>query len=191
MTAREMTIRQIDDNSCEFTFDRKIASEPGVYSDCDTVEDNPIVEAIMGVPGITSVEVDGVQAVVKTSGTVDWQTLAEQIGYAVDLVAGAGDVGPQAGGDEEDLFEQLEQYFERQINPSVAQHGGKVELIDVEDRTVVVRMMGGCQGCGMANVTLKQGIEASIKKIWPAIEGVSDITDHAGGSNPYYEASKK
>ena len=63
-----------------------------------------------------------------------------------------------------------------QINPAVAQHGGRIDLLDVEDGIVVIRMMGGCQGCGMANVTLKQGVEVEIKKVVPTIREVLDIT---------------
>jgi Fe/S biogenesis protein NfuA len=89
---------------------------------------------------------------------------------------------------ESDLFDQIDQIFKEQINPAVAQHGGRVDLIDVDDGVVLVRMMGGCQGCGMANQTLKQGIEASLKGMLPDIKEVRDITDHSGGTNPYYKS---
>lgn len=68
----------------------------------------------------------------------------------------------------------------------VARHGGRVELVDVQDATVVVRMRGGCQGCGMATVTLRQGIETALRQAVPAIRGIRDITDHSAGTNPYY-----
>lgn len=77
--------------------------------------------------------------------------------------------------------------LEEQINPSVAGHGGYISLIDVEEERVYIRMEGGCQGCGMANVTLKQGVEVEIKKVVPTIREVLDVTDHAGGTNPYYQ----
>src|SRR2546423_13662782 len=73
----------------------------------------------------------------------------------------------------------------------VARHGGRVELIDVQDAVVMVRMAGGCQGCGMADVTLRQGIEAMLQQHLPEVKGVVDITDHAAGSNPYFAAAKK
>lgn len=78
-----------------------------------------------------------------------------------------------------------------QINPQVASHGGFVELIDVDGATVYVQLGGGCQGCGMANVTLKQGIEVMLKEQFPEIEHVIDTTDHASGTNPYYQPAKK
>ena len=80
--------------------------------------------------------------------------------------------------------------LDTQINPSVAEHGGHIALIDVQPDTVYIRLEGGCQGCGMADVTLKNGIETAIKQAVPAITSVLDVTDHAGGNNPYYAPGK-
>ncbi len=85
--------------------------------------------------------------------------------------------------------EALVKLFEEKINPGLASHGGSVELLDVKDNIVYVRLGGGCQGCGMANVTLKQGIERMVKEEMPEIESVIDSTDHADGQNPYYAPS--
>ena len=93
-----------------------------------------------------------------------------------------------APADDDAIFQLLTGLFREQINPAVAKHGGQVELIDVQDRTVVVRMKGGCQGCGMATVTLRQGIEASLKRMIPGLAGIRDITDHAAGTKPFYKA---
>jgi len=77
------------------------------------------------------------------------------------------------------------------INPAIASHGGVIEVVAVEESTVYVRMGGGCQGCGMASVTLTSGIESTITATVPEITKVVDVTDHAGGDNPYYEQAKK
>src|SRR5262245_12116519 len=92
--------------------------------------------------------------------------------------------------DDDSIFSLVSDVFQREINPAVARHGGQVELIDVQDRVVVVRMKGGCQGCGMATVTLRQGIEASLKRLVPGLQGIRDITDHTAGVNPYYAPSR-
>jgi Fe/S biogenesis protein NfuA len=89
------------------------------------------------------------------------------------------------------LYERVADLFESQVNPMVARHGGRVELIDVQDAVVMVRMGGGCQGCGMADVTLRQGIEAMLQQQVPEVKGIVDITDHTAGSNPYFAAAKK
>lgn len=86
---------------------------------------------------------------------------------------------------------KVQEIIEQNINPAVASHGGWVDLIDVKDETVYVELGGGCQGCGMANVTLKQGIERMIVEQVPNIQAVLDVTDHASGDNPYYQPSAK
>ena len=83
------------------------------------------------------------------------------------------------------------QVLEQQINPAIASHGGHAELVAVEESIAYLRLSGGCQGCGMAAVTLSQGIEVAILDMVPEITEVVDVTDHATGSNPYYEAAKK
>jgi len=89
------------------------------------------------------------------------------------------------------LYERVADMFDSHVNPMVARHGGRVELIDVQDAVVMVRMAGGCQGCGMADVTLRQGIEAMLQQHVPEVKGIVDITDHTAGSNPYFAAAKK
>ncbi|MCH7935969.1 MAG: NifU family protein [Proteobacteria bacterium] len=80
--------------------------------------------------------------------------------------------------------------LEEQINPSVASHGGHISLVDVQGDTAYIRLEGGCQGCGMADVTLKQGVATAIQRVAPDITNVLDVTDHAGGNNPYYQPGK-
>ena len=77
--------------------------------------------------------------------------------------------------------------LDERVNPSVASHGGHVSLIDVQDATAYIRLEGGCQGCGQADVTLKQGIETEILGAVPEVTAVLDTTDHAGGTNPYFQ----
>ena len=90
-----------------------------------------------------------------------------------------------------DLKERVQHLLDTSINPGVAGHGGFVRLMDVQDSVVYVQMGGGCQGCGMADVTLKAGIESLIKEEIPEVTEVLDTTDHAAGENPYSGASKK
>ena len=85
---------------------------------------------------------------------------------------------------------EIQKVLEEKINPGVAMHGGFVELIDVKENRVFLKLGGGCQGCGMVDVTLKQGIETMIKEAVPTISEVLDVTDHASGTNPYYQPGK-
>ena len=89
------------------------------------------------------------------------------------------------------VAERVVEVVNTMINPSIASHGGRAEVVAVEEGTVYVRLGGGCQGCGMASVTLSQGIESTLRQVVPEIEKVIDVTDHASGGNPYYEQAKK
>ncbi len=83
--------------------------------------------------------------------------------------------------------ERILKLLEDEVNPTVAAHGGYISLIDVRDNTAFIRMEGGCQGCGMAKVTLRQGVELQIKEAVPSIVAVFDVTQHADGKNPYFQ----
>ena len=88
------------------------------------------------------------------------------------------------------LSQSIQKVFDDEINPQIAAHGGWVSLLEVKDDVAFIQLGGGCQGCGMVDVTLKQGIEVVLKERVPQIREVVDTTDHAGGSNPYYRPSK-
>jgi Fe/S biogenesis protein NfuA len=90
-----------------------------------------------------------------------------------------------------DVAQRVIQVLEQQVNPSIAAHGGRAELVAVEQGTAYLRLGGGCQGCAMATVTLSQGIETAIIQAVPEITSVVDVTDHQSGTNPYFEAAKK
>lgn len=81
--------------------------------------------------------------------------------------------------------------LEEDINPAIASHGGMAQLVAVEEGVAYLRLGGGCQGCGMATVTLSQGIEVAIKDAVPEVVRVVDVTDHASGTNPYFQSAKK
>jgi Fe/S biogenesis protein NfuA len=86
---------------------------------------------------------------------------------------------------------QLQDLFDTQINPQIAAHGGMISLIGVREKTAFVQFGGGCVGCGMLSVTLKQGVEVAVKDQIPDIDEIVDITDHNQGENPYYQPAKK
>ena len=107
----------------------------------------------------------------------------------VEGVADYRDAIPKPGLDTAE-GKAIRQLLDERINPQVAAHGGHIALVDVKDDTVYIRLEGGCQGCGMADVTLKQGVATEIQSLVPAITTVLDVTDHAGGTNPYYQPGK-
>ena len=88
------------------------------------------------------------------------------------------------------LAHRVKQAIDLYVNPGVAQHGGHVTLVEVRDDIVYLRMGGGCQGCGMASVTLSQGIERILREQVPEIAGIQDVTNHSAGDSPYFAAEK-
>ena len=87
------------------------------------------------------------------------------------------------------VAEKVQAIIDEKINPQIASHGGHLSLLDVKENTAYVQFGGGCQGCGMADVTLKQGVEVLIKEACPDIEEILDVTDHADGKNPYFQGA--
>jgi Fe/S biogenesis protein NfuA len=100
----------------------------------------------------------------------------------------AGEPQPKQApeGPEGEIWRQIQDALDNEVNPAVASHGGRISLMDYQDGTVFVKMSGGCQGCGQASATLKQGVEKLLRERIPSITEVLDTTDHAGGRNPYY-----
>lgn len=104
----------------------------------------------------------------------------------------AGSHGPPPTADlSSPLAQRVLAVLDQQVNPSIAAHGGRADLVAVEEGTAYLRLSGGCQGCGMATVTLSQGIEVALRDSVPEITSVVDVTDHASGANPFYEPAKK
>lgn len=119
--------------------------------------------------------------------TVDWVSRLQQSGFKIEN-PNAKPLG--SGAPEGELADRVKQVLEEQINPGVAQHGGRVSLVDIREKVVYLRMGGGCQGCGLAGVTLTQGIKRALRDAVPEIEGVEDVTDHSAGDNPYYDPAE-
>lgn len=84
------------------------------------------------------------------------------------------------------VTERVQQLLDKQINPALAMHGGYAELDRVEGESAYVTMGGGCQGCAVSAMTLREGISRAIKESVPEVTEVVDVTDHALGENPYY-----
>lgn len=83
------------------------------------------------------------------------------------------------------MFAKLEKLFDEKVRPALSQHGGNVEIIDIDNNKLFVKLVGGCQGCSSSKATLKGGIEQVVKKNFPDIIEIIDLTDHKSGDNPY------
>ena len=115
--------------------------------------------------------------------TVDWVESMQGSGFKVE---NPNIVPIGEGLAEGPLADRVKQVIDMQVNPAIASHGGSVTLVEVRDNVVYLEMMGGCQGCGMAAVTLAQGIRRIIMENVPDVKDIVDVTNHDAGANPYY-----
>ncbi len=179
---------------CAFTVDRPLfPGESAHFADLEAAGHSPLAADLLAIPGIESVLIAENLVTVAAAHAVDWPALGignvirRHIRSGQPIVAAAYLAGLPSEGD---LQWAIRDLLDREINPAVAQHGGFVELIDVKRNNVYLRLGGGCQGCGAADVTLKQGIEKAIRTLAPLVGEILDTTDHAAGRNPYYAPAK-
>jgi Fe/S biogenesis protein NfuA len=115
--------------------------------------------------------------------TVDFVERVNESGFEVRPVRKTPTFsGPPTG----ELAEKVKEILETQVNPAVASHGGEIILVDVQGTDIYIEMGGGCQGCALSRMTLKQGVERMVRQAVPEITGVFDVTDHTSGESPFY-----
>ncbi len=192
----KITAEPKDDSTCRFIVDRAVYPDGSVYfGEKMRAAGSPLAEKIFEIDGVQTVLIQDSVVTVSASTSGNWTPVAKQVGVAIRAVLASGEKpvaddvlanmpAPDA------IRQKVLDVLNNEINPAVAAHGGWVELIDVKGNEVFIKMGGGCQGCGMADVTLKQGVEKSIRLAIPEVGAIMDTTDHATGRNPYYEASK-
>lgn len=136
----------------------------------------------------TVIDAGGLQVIVDSDSVPDLK------GATVDFVDGVYESGFKIDNPNplwtDPKAQAVQEVIDTRINPGVSTHGGHVTLLDVKDDIAYIALGGGCQGCGMADVTLKHGIEVMIKESVPEIRQIIDTTDHASGNNPFYQPSK-
>jgi Fe-S cluster biogenesis protein NfuA len=187
-------VQQHDRAACKFVVDRPVL--PGGFArfaSAAQAQGSPLAERLFAIRGISAVLLHDQEVLVWHTSPVDWRAVGPQIGAAIrsHLESGrpaASEVALNNTSAEDRLRMKVQRILEEQINPAVASHGGVISLLDVRDKTVFLKMGGGCQGCGMANVTLREGVENALREQIPEIGEILDVTDHAEGRNPYYAA---
>ncbi|MCZ6531899.1 MAG: NifU family protein [SAR324 cluster bacterium] len=172
--------------------------------------DAPLAKALFAVEGVISVELESAMITVFMDEDGDWENIIAKLTPAISEHFTSGQPAIEDSRAEQETtskkfkfgFKQvpsrtpeeqmqiIKELLDSEINPAVASHGGFFTLIDVQDNNVYVQLGGGCQGCGMADVTLRQGVEQRMKEVLPEMVALIDTTDHAAGNNPYYQAGK-
>jgi Fe-S cluster biogenesis protein NfuA len=186
----------INPATCKFTVDRPVYSEGSAYfGNREAAGLSQLALKIFEIAEVQSVLIAENQITVTKSGFDPWPVIGKRIGVKIREHIWSGEPAVSAEFDssmppESEIRKKVQNLLEREINPALGMHGGWVELIDVKKNSVYLRMGGGCQGCGSADMTLKMGIERAIREMIPEVGEILDTTDHAAGRNPYYQPKK-
>jgi len=182
-----------DNSTCRFVVDRPVFPGGSAYFDAASDTSRaPLARAILEVPGVQGVLVQNELVTVTAETGGNWMPVGKEVGRRIrSALTGPEDpIGAEVLESlpaPDEIRERVEQVLRDEINPAVAAHGGHISLVEVERNQVFLRMGGGCQGCGMATATLRQGVERALRRAVPQIGAILDTTDHAAGTNPYYE----
>jgi NFU1 iron-sulfur cluster scaffold homolog, mitochondrial len=138
--------------------------------------------------GVVTLAADGSPgAVLPILGRIEAQLRAAVPGVTAVRLAAAGPAPAEPG----DLAEAARAVLDTEINPAIAAHRGRVTVAGVAGGWIRVRLEGGCQGCSLAEVTLRQGIEPVLRARLPAMTGLVDVTEHEAGTAPFFSPAKR
>jgi Fe-S cluster biogenesis protein NfuA len=178
-------------NVCRFTSSQTLYVGTKTVTRRDEVEGLPLAERLICLAGVEKIQLIGHLLVVTKTDERKWPELSKQIEAVLTsyLISGealtADDVHDQMMLIGKATKEKTEYLIDAQINPGVAEHSGSVQVVDVKDDSVYLRLHGGWQGCGAADFTLKQGIKTIVKRAVPEIQHLIDVTNHAAGVNAF------
>ena len=149
-----------------------------LVSEADRAEDD--IEVVVGEFSVL-VEKDSAERL--DGATVDFVERVNESGFEIrPAQPGLRVAGPPTG----ELATKVKDVLDAQVNPAVSAHGGEIVLVDVQGTEIFIEMAGGCQGCALSRMTLKQGVERMVRQAVPEITAVHDVTDHGSGENPFY-----
>ncbi len=132
------------------------------------------------------VVVDPASAEKLEGATVDFVNRVNGSGFEIVPAKPSLPAGPSEGTPMGALADKVTLILNEQVNPAIAAHGGQINLVDVQGTEVYMEMAGGCQGCAMSRMTLRQGVERMIREHVPEVTAIHDVTDHAAGADPYF-----
>ena len=137
--------------------------------------------------GFLKVLVDQSSRAQVEGATVDYVERVNESGFEVrPAAAAAPPSAPPHEAPKGEIAEKVRQVLDTQVNPAVASHGGSINLVDVQGTDIYIEMLGGCQGCAMSRMTLKQGVERMLRQEVPEVGTIHDVTDHNLGDSPYF-----
>jgi Fe-S cluster biogenesis protein NfuA len=188
-----------DPDTCTFFVSRVVhPGGPFFFGSREEAAGSPVSERLLALPGVACVLIAESTVTVGKDPGVSWTGLKSAIGAAIrtQLLTGIPAITtifPQAGRGrrtDEEPRPIVQQLLDREVNPSLAGHGGKLSIVDARDHKLLVAMSGGCQGCPASRITLTRGVEVLVRRVAPEIVEVVDTTDHAAGRRPFYAPAR-
>ena len=184
-----------DLDMCKFTVSRTVhPGGPFFFDSKERAGGSPLVERLFALPGVAHVLVTENVVTVGKEPSADWSGLKSAIGTGIrtQLLTGVPAIletprnAITGGRNDVEVRAVVQELLDREVNRSIAGHGGKISIVDVRDGNLFIAMSGGCQGCAASQVTLRQGFEVMARRVAPEIVEIIDTTDHAVGENPFY-----
>ena len=185
-----------DPDTCKFTVSRDLhPGGPFFFGNKERAAGSPLVERLFALPGVANVLIAESVVTIGKEPSASWSGLKAAIGTAIrtQLLTGVPAILEMAvhastqGRSDAELGMAVQELLDKEVNRSIANHGGKISIVDVHRGKLFITMSGGCQGCASSQKTLRQGFEVMVKRVAPEIVEIVDATDHAAGKNPFYQ----
>jgi Fe-S cluster biogenesis protein NfuA len=180
----------LNKETCRFDFEKQIAKSAFTIDSAQQAGFSPVAKKLFGFPWVEKLQIGQTFIELNKKEWVDWDVIVEPLVGLLEEHFTANttleEPLPEKANVATDEATTLRKYIEEQINPSLASHGGFVELKSLENKVAYLAMGGGCQGCASSQATMVDGIENALKNEFKFVERVVDVTDHAMGENPFY-----
>jgi Fe-S cluster biogenesis protein NfuA len=185
-------VSMVSPEQCTFKVTEPLYPEHSAhFSNKEQSQGSPLIDKLFDIGNVNDVLVSNDKLTINLkAGT--WEDTVPNVGAVIHEIltsesAAISEAVTSSLLPPEEVKSQVQKILDDLVNPAVASHGGFVNLVDVSENNVVLEFGGGCHGCGMANVTLKYGVERTIREHVPGVGQIMDTTDHATGASPYYK----
>jgi Fe-S cluster biogenesis protein NfuA len=185
-----------DPDTCKFTVSRTLQpGGPFFFDSKERAAGSPLAERLFALRGVANVLIAESVVTIGKEPSTSWSGLKGAIGTAIrtQLLTGVPAIlqmprnTSAPGRTDAEVRAAVQDLLDKEVNRSIAGHGGKISIVDVREGTLFMAMSGGCQGCAASQVTLRQGFEVMVRRVAPEIVDIVDTTDHAAGNRPYYK----
>jgi Fe-S cluster biogenesis protein NfuA len=184
-----------DPDTCKFTVSRMVhPGGPFFFDNKERAAGSPLIERLFALPGVAHVLVTEHVVTVGKESNASWSGLKAAIGAAIrtQLLTAVPAILPRYANPPgrrtvAEVREVVQELLDKEINPPIARHGGKISIVDLREGNLLIAMSGGCQGCAASQVTLRQGFEVMARRVAPEIVDIIDTTEHEAGKKPFYQ----